>query len=126
MSHYSRQIRDCLHRLGECSDVCLSMVFTDSLEAGGEQSRPQHLRLMYDCAAFCALTRAALLRKSQFHASILALCADICDTCAEDCAALNQMDNCVAACRACADACRVAARLDHAELLHMAERLPPT
>ena len=42
--------------LADCHIQCLSMAMTHCLEMGGEHSRPQHLRLMMDCAAMCALT----------------------------------------------------------------------
>jgi hypothetical protein len=125
MSPYSAQLQDNLRKLSDCHGTCLSMALTHCLEMGGEHARPQHLRLMLDCADICALARDAILRKSQFHTSILTLCADICETCAKACEALGQMDDCVAACRACMTACRTSARLDHAEILNMAERLAP-
>ena len=125
MNPYSTELQDCLDKLAQCHRTCLSMALTHCLEMGGEHARPQHLRLMLDCASFCALTEDAILRKSQFHASILKLCADICETCAEACRALGQMDACVTACEVCTTACRTSARLDHGEILKMAERLPP-
>jgi hypothetical protein len=74
-------------------------------------------------ASFRATGR--FLRKSQFHAGILSLCADICETCAKACEALGRMETCVTSCRACMTSCRISARIDHAEVLAMAERLPP-
>jgi hypothetical protein len=125
MNHCSAQLQDTLDKLAQCHETCLSMALTHCLEIGGAHARPQHLRLMLDCSSFCGLAEDAILRKSQFHASILSLCADICETCAGACEALGRMETCVAACRACMASCRVSARIDHGDVLATAERLPP-
>jgi hypothetical protein len=126
MNNFSQQIRDTMAALQHCHNTCLSMAMTHCLEIGGEHSRPQHLRLMLDCAALCAATEDFLARKSQFHNRICALCAEVAQTCAEDCARLGDMEACVEACRKVTAACTEAAKLDHAEILAMASRLPPT
>jgi hypothetical protein len=123
---YSSEIEDAVAKLLHCHRTCLGMAMTHCVEMGGEHARPQHLRLMLDCAQVCATTADFLLRKSQFHTQVAALCADICDTCAADCGQVGQMEESEAACRACAQACRVVARLEHAELLGMAAKLPPS
>ncbi len=126
MNAYSSQIEDCMQKLLHCHKTCLGMAMTHCVEMGGEHARPQHLRLMLDCAQVCASTADFLARKSQFHTQICRLCADICETCASDCENVGDMEESVAACRACAQSCREAARLDHAEILSMASRLPPS
>jgi hypothetical protein len=68
--------------------------------------RPQHFRLMMDCAAICALAADFMAHKSQFHRETCALCAEICEACAADCAGMSGMEACVAACRGCAKSCR--------------------
>lgn len=126
MHPFSGQIEDCMRKLQHCHKTCLGMAMTHCLEMGGEHARPQHIRLMLDCAQICAATADFLARKSQFHTRLCALCADICDTCGADCQKIGDMRPCVEACRACATACREAARLDHAEILKMASELPPS
>jgi len=128
MNQFDTTVRLCMEKLGECHRMCLSMAMTHCLEMGGEHARPQHLRLMLDCAAICAFTADALGRKSQFHSRFAALCAEVCETCAEDCAALGEMEACVQACRECAQACREIAKAEgaqRAEIRDMASRLPP-
>ena len=112
--------------LRECHAVCLSTAMVHCLERGGEQARPQHLRLMLDCAAAASFAADALGRKSQFHNGIAALTADISEVCARDCIALGGMEACVDACEKSALLCRKVARLDHAEIWGMAARLPPS
>lgn len=125
MTAFSQQVRDCRDRLATCHTACLSTAMTYCLEQGEEHARPQHLRLMLDCAAFCATAEDFLARKSQLHNRICALCAEICTLCAQDCENLGGMQECAAACRTCAGACRIAARLGHAEILTMASLPPP-
>ena len=93
------------------------MAMTHCLEMGGEHARPQHLRLMLDCAGICAFTADALGRKSQFQIRLTALCAEVCETCAADCSALGDMEECVEACGECARLCREISRPEHADIL---------
>jgi len=126
MKHLSQQTADAITALQHCHAICSSMAMTHCLEMGGEHARPQHLRLMLDCAALCAFTADALGRKSQFHTRFAALCAEVCETCEKDCEALGDMDDCVQACRSCVILCQEVARLDHREILEMASSLPPS
>jgi hypothetical protein len=125
MNQLSQQVREAVAALQRCHAICLSMAMTHCLEMGGEHARPQHLRLMLDCAGMCAFTADALGRKSQFHTRFAALCAEVCQTCAEDCAALGEMEDCVEACRDCARLCREISRPEHAETLGMASQRSP-
>jgi hypothetical protein len=125
VNQLSQQARDAVEALQHCHATCHSMAMIHCLELGGEHARPQHLRLMLDCAGICAFTADALGRKSQFHTRFAALCAEVCETCAADCAALGEMDECGAACRDCARLCRELSRPEHAEILDMASQLPP-
>jgi hypothetical protein len=126
MSPFSSQIEDCVTHLLDCHKLCLSAAMTHDLEGEGAVRRPQHLRLLLDCAQLCMTTADALLRKSQFHAQLCALCTDVCETCARECEALQGMNACVATCRDCAESCRVAARQDQAGILKAASETPPS
>lgn len=126
MKPYSSQIEETMRALRHCHQTCLGMAMTHCLEMGGAHARPQHLRLMMDCAQICATTADFLARKSQFHNHMCGFCADVCETCATDCENIGDMRASVDACRACVAACRQAARLDHAEILKMASELPPS
>jgi hypothetical protein len=109
---FSRQTQEAIAALHNCHITCLSMATVHCLEMGGEHARPQHLRLMLDCAAICAFTADALGRKSQFHVPFALLCAQVCQTCADDCTRLQDMDGCVTACRHCVAACQALAGPD--------------
>lgn len=126
MKPYSFQIEATMRALVHCHQTCLGMAMTHCLEVGGEHARPQHLRLMLDCAAICSTTADFLARKSQFHTQLCAFCAEICETCGADCEKVGDMQPCVDACRNAAGVCREAARSDHAEILKMASVLTPS
>jgi len=126
MNNLSRQTCGAIEALQNCHALCSSMALTHCLELGDEHARPQHLRLMLDCAALCAFTADALGRKSQFHNRFAALCAEVCETCEKDCEALGEMEDCVRACRTCAECCRQVSRSDHREVLETASRMAPS
>jgi len=121
----SKQTRECITELMACHSICLSAAMTRQLEADHSHNRPQHLRLMLDCAEICVFTADALARKSQFHSPICALCADICETAAKDFQQLTGFTDCAEACLRAAAHVQDMARFEHAEILAMAARLPP-
>jgi hypothetical protein len=96
---------DCIDACLDCHKTCLGTAMTHCLEEGGEHARPQHFKLMIDCAAICTTAADFMLHKSRFHKQLCHLCAEICETCAADCERLGGMDDCAAACRKCAEAC---------------------
>src|SRR5438045_6589013 len=100
MTQLCQQVREAIQTLQQCHAICQSMAMTHCLETGGEHARPQHLRLMLDCAGICAFTADALGRKSQFHNRVALICAEGCRTCEKDFAALDGMEDCVQACEA--------------------------
>src|SRR5258707_15173235 len=106
MNQLSQQTRDTIELCTQCHTICLTMAMTHCLETGGEHVRPQHFRLMMDCAEVCATTADLLAHKSQFHRQMCGLCVEVCTACANDCMTLEGMEECIAACFACAEACR--------------------
>lgn len=64
-----------------------------------------------DCAALCQLAAAAMARNSEHAKAICALCAEVCQSCGDECAK-HPHDHCQACardCHACAKACRAMA-----------------
>ena len=122
MNQLSQQTRAAIKTLQQCHTLCHSMAMIHCLEMGGEHARPQHLRLMLDCAGICAFTADALGRKSQFQTRIAALCAEVCESCAADCSALGDMEECVETCGECARLCREISRPGHADTLRAASQ----
>jgi hypothetical protein len=106
MNQLSDETRAAIAACLECHQLCHAMLMTHCIETGGAHVRPQHVRLMTDCAAMCRLTADAMARKSQFHRQLCALCAEVCEACADSCDALDGMAACAKTCRLCAQACR--------------------
>ena len=106
MHAFSHEVEACISACLDCHKVCLGLAMTHCLETGGEHVTPQHFRLMIDCAAICATAADLMSHKSQFQNQMCKLCAEVCDTCAKDCARLSGMKECVQACSTCAEMCR--------------------
>ncbi|AKJ28202.1 four-helix bundle copper-binding protein [Caldimonas brevitalea] len=83
----------CADACDHCAIACLS------------EDDPKHLAkciaLDMDCAQACRMAASFMARGSSSDSAALAFCADLCDSCAEEC---EQHD--MAHCRACAQACR--------------------
>ena len=61
-----------------------------------------------ECAAVCWTSAALMSMDSQFAKQFCNLCADICDTCAQECERhdFDHCRQCAQACRSCAEECR--------------------
>jgi hypothetical protein len=105
MHAFSKEMSECIDACLDCHRICLGMAMTHGLEEGGAHVKPQHFRMMVDCAAICATAADFMLHKSQFHHDLCGLCATVCTACGNDCVGLDGMEECVAACRRCAEAC---------------------
>ena len=88
----------CSHTVGYC------------LDKGGEHASRGHITLLLDCAKVCELAADFAARGSEYHTAVSALCADICDRCAEECVRLDEndemMQHCADMCRRCSEECR--------------------
>ncbi len=92
----------------DCHRVCEETI-AYCLQQGGPHAEASHIRLLTDCADICRLAADFMVRSSEFHPQLCALCADVCVRCAEDCerfAGDEQMRRCADACRRCAESCR--------------------
>src|SRR4051812_7421900 len=99
-------MQSCIDACTKCSQTCLQTAMTHCLEAGGEHVEPEHFRLMMSCAQMCQTSAYLQLSNSAFSKKYCALCADVCEACAESCAQLDNMEECEKVCRACAESCR--------------------
>lgn len=86
-------IVDCL----ECYSLC---------KQDARHVQPDHFRLMDDCAEICRTAAHFMLSSSVFYRDLCAVCARICDACAQSCEDIGGMDACARACRGCARSCR--------------------
>lgn len=105
MSHFDSATATCIDACLVCHKTCFGMVMTHCLETGGDHLAPAHVRMMMACAELCRAAASLMLAKSGHAAQLCKVCADVCFACAEDCAQLEGMEDCVTACRTCAEAC---------------------
>ncbi len=98
----------CIDLCLECYRVCNSTINGHCLEAGGDHLRPEHVRLMVDCAEICRTSADFMMRQSPRHQLTCGICADICAQCADDCERFgdDHMRQCAAVCRRCAESCQ--------------------
>lgn len=96
----------CIDACSKCYQICLHTAMTHCLVTGGKHVEPEHFRLMVNCAQICKTSIDLQLTESAFCGNYHELCAEVCDACADSCAALNDMTVCEKACRDCAVSCR--------------------
>jgi uncharacterized protein DUF326 len=102
-----RALQECIEECSTCHHVCL-LTSAHCLSQGGAHVRAEHLTLLADCADVCQTTANLMLRGSEQHGFTCAACAAICSACEQSCAAFpddRAMRECADACRRCADAC---------------------
>ncbi len=110
----SEDARQCIQACLDFYRICLESV-AYCLQMGGRHAEPAHIRLLLDCADICQTSASFMLRGSDLHGRICAVCADVCERCAADCERFGddaRMRACAEACRRCAESCRrMAARM---------------
>lgn len=108
---YSEQMLVCIQNCQDCHRACLQTL-AYCMKQGGRHARPEHLRLLMDCADICLTSAAFMIRASDLHTHICAACAQVCQRCADDCNELSddlRMKALADTCQHCADSCRAMA-----------------
>ena len=97
-----------------CMDACNACVVACNYCAAS-CLREQDVKMMakcialdMECSQICALAVASMARGSEHARAVCALCADICQSCGDECAKhdMAHCRECAKACLACAKACR--------------------
>ena len=93
----------CLQTYKQCQELIVHC-----LQLGGVHAEVEHIRLLQDCSAITALNAKFILRESDFHKELCALCEEICTACAKDCEKFDDemMRTCAHNCRLCAESCK--------------------
>ena len=102
------QYAACIEACNACADACDHCAVA-CLHEPDPKPMARCVELDIDCAAICRLASAYMARDSELSAAICAFCADVCETCGEECARHDKMEHCRAcaeACRRCAEECR--------------------
>lgn len=111
MSH--KTYESLISALNNCAAVCNHCI-TACLDEVDVKMLSNCIKLDIDCAQICSLTAGFLARGSEHAKHLLPECADICNTCAEECekhAHMEHCKECAEACRKCASECL---QLEHA------------
>lgn len=97
-----------------CEIVCENMTSYVKRQCD-YQARIRQAELLRDCAAICTLTAKFIARESCFDKCITGVCADICQTCGEECAKFEdkKSQHCSQVCLNCAKECRGFAMKGH-------------
>jgi hypothetical protein len=106
--HTNEAMRACIQECTSCHQVCLETV-THCLQMGGEHAKPEHIRLLMDCAEICQTSANFMLRGSEMHGVTCSACAEVCTRCAQDCERFGDdamMKACAERCRSCAQSCQ--------------------
>lgn len=106
MHHTDPKMQACIDACLACYRICLGTSAGHCLEIGGEHAKAAHIKLMLACAETCRTAAHVMIVGSRHAPHLCAECADICDDCASECERLDDMDECVRACRICAERCR--------------------
>ena len=101
----------CIANCTHCHQTCVTAAAEWQGGEGGERTRL--LRLILDCAEICQTSADFMLRRSDLHPLVCALCAEICRRCADACARIEgePMQGCAEACRRCAKSCEEMGKL---------------
>lgn len=105
---YTALEQECIKACSDCENECVATI-QHCLKTGGEHAKPEHVRLLQDCADICELAAKYMLGKSEFDKKACALCAELCEACARSCDQFKgdaRMEECAKTCRECADVCK--------------------
>jgi hypothetical protein len=105
MSHQT--FNECIEACNACVVAC-NHCAASCLQEQDVKMMARCIALDMDCAQICALASAAMARGSEHARAICALCADICQSCGDECAKHNMAhcQQCAKACLQCAKECR--------------------
>lgn len=107
--HHDPKLEACIAECLKCHQTCLHMALTHCLEQGGEHAKPQHIKLMLNCAEICQTSANFMISGSDLHHLTCGICAAVCRKCAESCEAIPGMEECAKACTSCAETCEAMA-----------------
>jgi hypothetical protein len=107
MSHEKYEdYQDCIAACNACIVAC-NHCAACCLQEPDVKAMAQCIALDSDCAQVCQLAVSFMSGGSDHVGAVCALCADICRSCAEECARhdVDHCQQCAEACRHCAQEC---------------------
>jgi hypothetical protein len=102
----------CIEACNMCAVAC-NHCAASCLNESDVKMMARCIALDIDCAQICALAAATMSRGSDHSKAICTLCADICQSCGDECAKhqMAHCQQCAKACLKCAEECRKMATL---------------
>lgn len=113
--HFKLIIMNGYHDYKACIDACLKCAAVcNHCAASCTQEKDVNkmarcIQLDMECAAICYASAQLMSLGSERAKDVCAICAEICDACAKECAKHKNMEHCgecAEACRTCAEECR--------------------
>jgi hypothetical protein len=103
----NRQHEGCLRACNEAAAASLQCAMACIAEPN-TASMSRCIALSLEAAEVCRLAAASIARNGAHLSAICALCAAVCQSCADECAkhAVSHCQDSAAACSRCADICR--------------------
>ncbi|MEW6468836.1 MAG: four-helix bundle copper-binding protein [Bacteroidota bacterium] len=94
-------------QLNACAAAC-NACYASCLNEDDVAMMARCIELNRDCAEVCLLAASLVARDSENADNMLALCANLCTACAEECEKHSQdhCKRCAQVCRACAELCQ--------------------
>jgi len=102
-----QQFKACIDACYECAAACDNCA-ASCLQEQDVKMMARCIALDMDCAQICRLAASYMARGSEMAQAVCAVCADICEACANECGQhqMAHCQECAQACRRCADECR--------------------
>jgi len=96
----------CIDACNTCAVLC-ERCAAACLQEANVAGLSRCIALDLDCAQICQTAAAFIARGSGNTSALCALCADICDECADECEShpMDHCRDCAHACRACSEEC---------------------
>lgn len=98
-------MRRCIEECLLCHTACLEAVSSALSNSAGAEV----VQLLLDCADICRTSADFMLRGSEFHPRTCAICAEVCERCAQTAGRFSDdalLQSAADACRRCAESCR--------------------
>jgi hypothetical protein len=109
----STEMQRCIDECLRCHAICLQTQ-RHCLELGGKHADPHHITVLADCAEICQTSANFMLRGSQLHTRMCAVCAEVCRECEHACRRAvddQMMQQCADVCGRCAESCERMAKV---------------
>lgn len=97
---------ECITHCLNCSKACYEELY-QCLLRGREYTNAAHIQLLQTCASLCQVHAQFMMLHSPYHARLGAVCASVCEACAESCENYDDplSQKCAEICRKCSQSC---------------------